>query len=147
MPFFQALLIGINTYSNQKVKQAVETQYVTFQLVDGVLRATYKPSVIDLNIAQEAVKLRKQYCNNEEYPHLIKDHSVAKMTKDARDYFSSPEATEGIAAAAVITNSLFKRTMVNFFVNVTRPKIPVKMFGTEDEAMYWLKDWARVDLI
>lgn len=129
------------------MKQAVETQYVTFQLIDGVLRATYKPSVIDLNIAQEAVKLRKEFCNHKRYPHLINDYSVAKMTKSARDFLSSPEATEGISAAAVITNSLFKRTMVNFFVNVTRPKIPVKMFVNEEEAMFWLKDWARVDLM
>ena len=123
------------------VLEKVETQFVTLQLIDGILNATYKPSVIDIEVAKEAVRVRKKYCNDQTFPHLIMDSSVAKLTKDARDYLSSEEATEGIAAAAIITNSIFKQTMINFWITVTRPKIPVRLFIKKSDAAEWLKDW------
>ena len=125
------------------VLEKVETQFVTFQLIEGILNATYKPSVIDIEVAKEAVRVRKEYCNEQTFPHLIMDSSVAKLTKDARDYLSSEEATEGIAAAAIITNSVFKQTMINFWITVTRPKIPVRLFIKKSDASEWLKDWVR----
>lgn len=123
----------------------VETQFVTLQVIEGILNATYKPSVIDLEVAKEAVRVRKEYCQNKTFPHLIMDASVAKLTKDARDFLSSEEATEGIAAAAIITNSVFKQTMVNFWITVTRPKIPVRLFIKKTDAADWLKDWVSLD--
>ncbi len=123
------------------VLEKVETQFVTLQLIEGILNATYKPSVIDIEVAKEAVRVRKKYCNDQTFPHLIMDSSVAKLTKDARDYLSSEEATEGIAAAAIITNSIFKQTMINFWITVTRPKIPVRLFIKKSDAAEWLKDW------
>lgn len=121
--------------------KSIETEYVSFQLVGGVLNATYKPSVITLEVAKDAVRKRKEVCDNATYPHLIMDYSVAKLTKDARDYLSSPEATEGVAAAAIIVNSLFKQTMINFWIKVSRPKIPVRLFVKKDDAGEWLRQW------
>ena len=122
-------------------QEKIETQHVTFQLIGGVLHATYKPSIIDLKVAMEAVRIRKEYCNNKTCPHLIMDYSVAKLTKEARDFLSSSEGIEGVAAAAVITNSIFKQTMINFWLKVTRPKIPVQLFIKKEEAVNWLQKW------
>ncbi|MCH2225400.1 MAG: hypothetical protein MK066_11585 [Crocinitomicaceae bacterium] len=125
------------------VNEKIETEYISFHLLEGVLTATYKPSVITLSVAKEVVRIRKEYCKNKTYPHLVMDYGIAKINKDARDYLSSDEGTEGIAAAGLITNSVFKRTMVNFFLKVTRPKIPVKMFSGPEEAREWLQKWVR----
>ena len=126
-------------------KEILETDYIYFQLIDGILHATYKPSIITEPIAREVVKARKEYCDNKTYPHLLMEYSVAKIDKQARDYFASSESTEGVADGALIVNSSFKVTLLNFFLKVSKPKIPTHLFNTKEDAIEWLQQFKNKD--
>jgi hypothetical protein len=60
------------------------------------------------------------------------------FTKGARDFFSSEVGTQGIMAAAIITDTLYKQSLTNFFLSVTRPSIPTRMLKDGQKAKEWL---------
>ena len=118
--------------------------YGTITIKDEILHFTYKSGVkISLDIAQRIVKDRVQFVHNKSYPSLIKDTGVKGIEKDARDYLSSEECSQGLKAAAFLANSEFFRFLVNFFikVNVISPKMPVKIFTDESKALLWLEQF------
>ena len=120
-----------------------ESEYIKFNLINGILHATYKTSKVNLVIAQEVVRTRKEFCNDNSYPHLVMDYAVGQVDKAARDFLSSDDAIMGVAAAALITDSVFKMTMMNFFLKVTRPQIPAKTFTKKEEALNWLEQYKK----
>lgn len=122
-------------------KEVLDTEYITFQLEEGVLHATYKSVEVTEDIAKEVVKTRKAYCDYKTYPHLLMETSVAKITKEARDYFATDESTEGVAAGAIIVKSAFKMTLLNFFLKVSKPEVPARLFTNKEDAIQWLQDF------
>ena len=85
------------------------------------------------------VNWRIEFTNNTPYPLLIKDSGVVSMDKSARDYFSSDEGTKNVLAGALMLDSGFSRILGNFFLKVTKPKIPARIFTDEKEALEWLE--------
>ena len=117
-----------------------ENENVKFEIIEGILIATYKVKFITLKIAKSVVRLRKEFTKNKEYPALIKDYTTVKLEKEARAYLASNKGTEGIYSVAVLANSIYKRTLMNFFMKVLPPKMPVKLFSNEKEALLWLEE-------
>lgn len=66
---------------------------------------------------------------------------------DARDFSITPEARSYAAAmgkdyfiaAAIISDSLAVRIVMNFFNAFYKPTVPLKMFATEEAARKWLR--------
>lgn len=115
---------------------------VNFEIRNGILIAKYKAEIlITLELAKNNVKDRIEFTKGKPYPILIKDYGVTQMEKEARTYLSSDEATNGINAAAFIIKSIFSLFLINFFVKISRPKIPIELFKTEDEALKWLEQY------
>jgi len=117
----------------------IENNYIKYEIINDILIGTYKDKYIDLDIAKSVVSLRKKFTNNLKYPVLIKDNNTVKIDKSARDYFASDAGAQGINAVAVIANSVYKVTLMNFFIVVLPPKMPVKLFKSEEKAMNWLE--------
>lgn len=116
----------------------IENEYIRLEIVNEIVIGTYKTKIITLDIAKKVVKLRLEISNNKDYPVLIKDNYVEKIEKKARDYFSTKEGLKGIRCAAILTNSIFKIALANFFLKVSGPPIPVKLFSAEHDAYKWL---------
>lgn len=121
----------------------LETDYIDFEIDNGILLATYKPAVLTVEVAKEVVMRRKEFCSSKSFPHLVMDYGVAKIDKQARDFFSSDIGTEGVAAAAILTDSSFKMALANFFLKVSKPKIPARLFTSKTEAIEWLQQFRQ----
>ncbi len=119
----------------------IENDIIEYQIKDSVLYCQYKIKKIDLEAAKKAVSLRKDFTNNLPYPNLIRGFDVISMDKQARDFFSTDQGTVGVSAGALLTNSVFQATLANFFLKVTNPKIPTKLFTDESKAILWLKQY------
>lgn len=119
----------------------LETNHFIWELEDGILRLTYKPGILSLEIAKEVVKSRKEFTNNTSYPNLVMQTGLTKVEKEARDYLSSEEGSEGISAGAILTNSAFQMTLANFFLKVSRPRVPARMFTSKKQAIQWLSNY------
>ena len=115
------------------------SEHIIYEIKDGILHSTYQPGIITLEIAKEVVRYRKEFCNGKPHKGLVKSYQTSKVTKEARDFFSSEEATHDLKAVAIVQDSGFGAALANFFMIVTKPKMPVKLFTSEEKALEWLR--------
>lgn len=121
------------------MKKVWETQYVRFEIENGILIATYRPdTVISLKAAKEIVANRLSFIDKPAMPTLVLNQGIIKMDKDARDYLASAAGIAGVKCAAILLDSNFISLTVNFFLSVTKPKLLVKTFTNIQEALEWL---------
>jgi hypothetical protein len=117
-----------------------ENDQIRMEITDGILYATYKSGLkLTMQDAQHIVEERMKMLGDSKVPVLIIDSGVVSMDKSARDYLSSEEGISGLKAAAIIENSFFSKVLINFFLRLTNPKIQVKAFSNQEEALKWLK--------
>lgn len=118
----------------------IDTPFVLYEIRDNILIATYKKGVkIDLDIARKIVSDRRTVMGNKSMPVMVLNQGVISMDKEARDYLSSPDANKGLIAGAIISDSVFTSILSNFFLSVSKPNIPAKMFTSQEQAMKWLQ--------
>jgi hypothetical protein len=122
-------------------KPKFENEYISFELKNGILFCCYKAPVISLEVAQEVVKSRKIYTENKSYPNLVISMNIGKVEKQARDFLSTGVASEGVSAGALLSDSIFQTTIANFFLTVSKPKLPTRLFTKETEAIEWLNQY------
>lgn len=65
------------------------------------------------------------------------------ITKDARDYVSFGFHKQFIAAECFLIRSLSQRLLANFFIRVSKPKVPAQYFdlSKKAEAEKWLRKY------
>jgi hypothetical protein len=119
----------------------IENEIIAYEIKNGILYGQYKVASINLEFAKTAVQLRKDFTNGLAYPNLVRGFDVISIEKKARDFFATPDATMGVLAGALITNSIFQATLANFFLKVSNPKIPTKLFTDERKAIEWLEQY------
>lgn len=119
-----------------------EGKYIDLELVDGILIGTYKKNIkINLEVAKEIVYTRLNFTNQVPYPAMVVNQGVISMDKAARDFLSSAAGVEGILAGAIIIDSVFTSYLGNFYLQVSRPKIPSRIFTSKSDAMQWLQQF------
>lgn len=121
----------MNSFENQQIKM---------EIVDGILIASYKAGLkINLEEARTIVAERLSLLNGRLLPSLVLDGGVVSMDKAARDFFSSSEGIQGLKSVAMVESSFFSKMLINFFLKLTNPKIQVRAFNNQNEAIEWLK--------
>lgn len=70
---------------------------------------------------------------------LVEPGNILKVSKETRKYqvIEGPKIVDKIAQ--VIENPVTK-TIVSFFLGLSKMPIPIKMFNSVDEAVKWLKE-------
>lgn len=123
-----------------KFTREFENKNMRFEDHGGILYIWYKEGVFTLDMAKTMVKERKTFTNHKEMKVLIFQAGLKGIKKEARAYFSSDEALEGVSAAAILGNNAFERHLANFFIGITviRPKVPTRLFSDKNEALKWL---------
>lgn len=114
-----------------------------FEIRGQILYGKYKNVFISKEIAKTSVEQRKKVSNNKLYPLLIDARQVKGISKEARNHLSSDEGVELLSSAAILTDSQFTNFLANFLLNVnlTKTKIPLKLFNDEQKAIHWLKSF------
>ncbi|MDF2448662.1 MAG: hypothetical protein K0R26_1166 [Bacteroidota bacterium] len=112
--------------------------YVSLELVNGILIASYLCETIDLEAAKSIVQYRLQQFGDKDYPAIIKSSNVKQVTKEARNYFATAESCQKINICAILAKSVLTNVIVNFILHINKPPIPVKLFSDEKIAMKWL---------
>ncbi len=64
------------------------------------------------------------------------------ISKEARDY-AGKNGTDFFIAAAMVTDSIFMRYMINLFNAVQKHNVPFKVFATENQAIAWLRTFVN----
>lgn len=106
---------------------------------DGIFCGRYKVENVDLNVAKLATQERLTFIKGISYPCLADYTKVKSTTKDARDFFATEEASSLMESLAVLTDSNLGKVIVNFYLQISKPKFPTKLFTDREEALTWLK--------
>lgn len=123
----------------------LENTEATIELEDGILIGNWKSSFVDLSLAQLVVKYRLECTNNASYPMLLNIKSIKNITKPARDFLASEKGCEGIIAGAILIDSNIGSMIGNFFIRISKPLIPNKIFTDENAAKKWLAKYVTKD--
>lgn len=91
-----------------------------------------------LEHAIENTKMIAAIAGNVRRPFLIDMTKVKSMSKEAREYYAGPEPQKSITAVAIVTKSSVGKAVANFFLLLTKPAIPTRLFTQIDEAVEWL---------
>lgn len=104
----------------------------------------FKNDKLDLKTAKECVQLRLDVTKDRILPTLIDATNIKSISKEARDYFGSDEGSKNIAASALIINSIVGKFMSNFFLQINKPKVPIRVFTDRKDAVSWLRQFEKV---
>ncbi len=114
------------------------TAYVDMRVEDGVFHMVYKPlDLLTIEIAREIVRERVAFKDGISYPSLFDIREVKSTSKDARDFMAN-EGNDLVIASALLINSSVTKMIGNFFISVSKPKNPTKIFTDQPKAMEWL---------
>lgn len=120
--------------------KTLDTQYVYYELHDDILIGSYKKNLrITLDIAKEIVRTRLEFTEYKPVLALAVNLGVVSFDKAARDFLASEEGVKlVIAGAVVMENSPVGSFLINFYLGVSKPKIPTRVFTTKEAAIKWL---------
>lgn len=107
-------------------------------LVDGLVRFEWtEGATISPSEARAAMDAVMTLTGNVAAPVLADLRTVAAVDREARMVFASSPAT---SRQALLVGSPLSRTIGNFFLILSRPTVPVKLFDDEAAAIAWLHD-------
>jgi hypothetical protein len=119
----------------------VENDFVKFWMEDGVMYGEYKSDVvIDLEAARKIADDRIRLANGVSRPFLGYVDGMSSVTKEARDFFSKNDGVKHMKKLALITTSPVSRIVGNFWLQISRPTVPTRLFLSKEDALNWLKE-------
>jgi hypothetical protein len=123
------------------IKAPFSNSYVSFEIKNDILYVIYLPGAfITIDIAKDIVKQRIEYTGGDPYAMLITGEGLRAINKEARDYLSA-DGTIGVIAGALLVNSVYTEFFGNFFLRITKPEIPAKLFTDKNKALEWLEQF------
>ena len=117
--------------------------YVIIEVEDNIVIGRFKTENVDLIIAKHLVENRLKITQGQPCILIADIRSVKSSTKQARDFFASEKGCEGIIATALIIDSPLGSMIGNFYINISKPLRPVKIFTNEDKAKKWLVQFKK----
>jgi hypothetical protein len=129
--------------SNGTRENLHENDFVKGWVEDNIMFAEFKTKTLDFDAAKASVAVRVSSLKDKHFPTFIDARKVQSITKEARDYFASEEGSQNIIASALLIDSVVGKFMGNFFLQISKPKIPLRLFTNEAEALRWLKQFIK----
>lgn len=95
---------------------------------------------IELENAIENYEAAHTLTGNTKHLLLVDAKATVYISKEARTYSAELKPNSPIAMAVIVTSTA-NRLIGNFYINFNKPKVPTKLFSTEDKAVEWLKSF------
>lgn len=108
---------------------------------DGIIEYVYGNMEIDEAHARKVIATATK-AMDEVKPRLtlVQLGRVKSVSRDARNFFSGPENLAVASRVAMVGINPVARMIGNFFLGLNRPAVPVRLFGSTEEAMVWLQN-------
>ena len=124
-----------------QVLEKIEIEgFVTWMGDDCIVRTVVKPGIdIGISEARKNSEIVNSLIVEGKSPLIVDNRKIKSITKDARDRFSIKDRETNVSAIAIIIGSSLSRMIANFYLGINKPKIPVKLFNSEEKAVQWCK--------
>lgn len=119
--------------------ESYENQNARFWIDQGILFFQYKPNtIIDLQVATQVVADRIALQNERILPVFCDIRGIVSTDKAGRDYLAKSGSLLA-KAVALIVNENVSMTMSTFYLEISKPSVPTRIFDIEQEALDYLK--------
>lgn len=116
-----------------------ENEFAIFWISENILFVEYKPDVvINLVAAQRIVADRMQMQKEKVYPVLCDVRGIADSDKAARDYLAQ-HGSVLTKAVSILANQTISIVMISFYLKISKPQVPTKVFRDKQAALEFLK--------
>lgn len=124
------------------VPKEIETHFAFITLKsDGIVRVDFKIDIdFEIEDAKVLFEVLKSFYKEEKLLVLINTGEGVMISGEAREFTASDEVSAIVKADAVIVNNLATRLLVRAIETTTKTQRLMKLFGTEKEAIDWLKN-------
>ena len=110
----------------------------------GMLRVTMRPGVEEtLADAQEGFRAITVLRGTQRPPLLVDMRGMKSQDREARQFYGSPAVIQSVAAVALLVESRVSMLIANFFITITKTRVPTKIFNAEAEARTWLEGYMQ----
>jgi hypothetical protein len=105
---------------------------------DGIVQLVWAPrAAMVLEDAVAAIEAMAQLTGGRRSPLLVDTHDIGPMDRSARTELV--RRGDLVSAVALIVGTPLSRLMGNFFLSVSRPMAPTRLFDDEASALAWLQ--------
>jgi len=106
------------------------------------VRTKVKPyAIITIVEAKENSVAVNSLYNGRKFPLLIDSRKMTSITKEARDFFSLNNRDSSVNSMGFVIDSSVSKTIGNFFIAISKPRVPVRLFTSEETALQWLNQY------
>ena len=118
-----------------------ENEYALFWVENEILIFEYKSNVIlDLNVAKRVVADRLYFQNEKSYPVVCDIRGIIDTDKAGRDYLAQ-SGSLFTKAVGLIVHQKVSITISNFYLQISKPIVPTKLFSNKEDAVQYLKNY------
>lgn len=105
---------------------------------DGVVEIAWAPHVPSgLEDALASIAAMSELTGGRPAPLLVHTTDAGPQDRAARmEYIRRQEV---VSAVALVVGNPLSRMMATFFINVSKPEVPIRLFEDETAALAWLK--------
>jgi len=116
--------------------------FTTWRTPEGIIRTEAKPGIdIELRHAVENSLVVNELCRGRLRPLLINLRHLQSISSEARAYFAARDRSSFVNAFGFLVHSRFQKMVGNIFIQFNRPRVPVRLFNDEQEAISWLSQF------
>jgi hypothetical protein len=109
---------------------------------DGIVRIMWIPgSDVTLEDAQESMAAYLQIKQGKRRPLFVDTSQMKSLAREARHLYASEEAARVASAVGLIVGTPVSRVLGNFYLGLSNPHLPTRLFASESEALEWLKGY------
>ncbi|MBA3705639.1 MAG: hypothetical protein H0W84_06975 [Bacteroidetes bacterium] len=126
--------------------QKITTRIAEISYLDSrILRVEFPTDVyVELEDTIQIHEACEALTKGQKYLKLVVANGILISSKAARSYRATLKESDGRIAEALIYKSHGNKIVFNFYITLHTPKVPTKLFSTEEKAIEWLKNFMYV---
>jgi len=108
---------------------------------EGLIHAVVLPHIRQhaLEDAKENMAAIGKFAAEKKRPVLIDMRAMMEIEREARTYYASGGGAPVATAVALLIGSPVSRVIANFMISLNRPRVLIRLFTSEEEAVAWLR--------
>jgi SpoIIAA-like len=111
---------------------------------DGIARVIhFQGAEVTLEDAKETMTAYLEISKGKRLPLFVDTKEMKFMSREVRLYYASEEAAKVASAVAIIVGTPVSRVLGNFYLGLSNPHLPSRLFSSEQEALEWLKGFLK----
>ncbi len=109
---------------------------------DGIARIIHVANAeVTLEDAKETMAAYLKLNQGKRRPLFIDTKTMKSMSRETRKFYAGAEAAKVASAAGIIVGTPVSRVLGNFYLGLSNPHLPSRLFTSDAEALEWLKGY------